>query len=276
MSFTIPFVDFGGTGEVIHLAHANGFPPETYHQLAQHLASNNQVIGMFARPLWQKSDYNSLKSWNVAADDLIRFLDENGHSQIIGIGHSFGAICTIIAANKRPDLFKKLVLIEPVILPKWFYFVSSSLPQFFLKQINPVAKKTLVRTEKWSTREAAFHQFRHKRVFQNMTDQSLWDYVNSVTSLSVDGIFELNFSKEWEAQIYLTVSNPWKELENLAHPFIAIRGKTSDTIRPKVWNKWKLTNKHGSLIEIPQSGHLVPLEKPDVLAKIIQEFIAPN
>ena len=109
-----------------------------------------------------------------------------------------------------------------------------------------------------------------------MSDQSLWDYVNSGTSLATDGLFKLNFSKEWEAQIYLTVSNPWKELKNLKHPFIAIRGENSETIRSEIWGKWKLMNTSGELLEIPQSGHLVPLEKPDELAKIIQEFIATN
>ena len=72
MSASIPFVDFGGTGETIHLAHANGFPPTTYQQLINELTPHFHVVGMKARPLWPNSEFNEFKSWKDAADDLIQ------------------------------------------------------------------------------------------------------------------------------------------------------------------------------------------------------------
>ncbi len=272
MSVSIPFVDFGGTGETIHLAHANGFPPTTYQQLINELTPHFHVVGMRARPLWPDSKFDEFKSWREAADDLIQFLDEQKLKNVIGVGHSFGAICTIIAANKRPDLFKTLILIEPVILPKWFLFVSA-LPHFIVKKINPVVKKTLIRTGKWSSRQSVFAHFRNKKVFSLLTDKALWDYVNSATTEASNGEASLSYSKDWEAQVYLTIFNPWNDLKRLKKPFLAIKGETSETIFPAVWEKWKSVNKTGELIEMENCGHLVPLEKPKELAGEILKYL---
>lgn len=274
MSANISFVDFGGNGDVIHLAHANGFPAQSYQKLVDELIPYYHVIGMNARPLWDNSPFSDFHSWREAADDLIRFLDEQHLKNVIGIGHSFGSICTVIAANKRPDLFKKLVLIEPVILPNWVYVVSAILPKFLMKKINPIVKKTLTRTESWKSRTAVFAHFRSKKVFEQLGDGSLWDYVNAVTDEAENGEARLNYSKEWEAQIFLTVINPWKNLKKLKHPFIAFRGETSDTITKEVWAHWKSVNRTGTLIEMKNAGHLVPLEEPKLLANEILRFLS--
>ena len=273
MSNHIPYVDFGGNGETIHLAHANGFPARSYQQIINELIPNYRVIGMNARPLWTNSNHLEFKTWEMAAEDLIRFLDERELSNIIGIGHSFGAICTMIAAQKRPDLFRKLVLIEPVILPKWYHLISGILPHSVVKKINPVVKKTLVRTEEWSNREAAFELFRNKKVFSQMSDKALSDYVNSVTATTKQGTVFLKYSKEWESQIYLTIFNSWKIFPKVQQPFIVFRGETSDTIFPDVWTGLQKLNKKGTYKEYKESGHLLPFEKPTELASDIRAFI---
>ena len=270
----ILFVDFGGNGDVIHLAHANGFPTESYQLLAEQLTRTHHVIGMEGRPLWSNSDYRLFHTWETAANDLIRFLDEKQLKGIVGAGHSFGAVATVIAANKRPDLFSKLVLIEPVILPKWIYFLSISAPYWFLKLMNPVAKKAAKRTDVWESREIAFKQFRKKKVFSKMSDEALWEYVNAGTELTETGKAKLRYSKEWETRVYLTVSNPWNELTKLSIPFVVFRGETSDTITKKVWQECQLLKTNGTFMEMRDCGHLVPFEKPEELAQDIGKFLA--
>lgn len=268
-----PFIDFGGDGELIHLAHANGFPTGSYRLLAEELTKTHRVIGMESRPLWSNSDWKSFDTWETAADDLIRFLDQKQLNGIVGAGHSFGAVATLIAANKRPELFSKLILIEPVILPKWFYALSAVLPNVLLQQLNAVAKKAAQRTEIWDSRQVAFDQFRNKRVFSRMSDKALWDYVNSGTELTERGKAKLRYSKEWETRVYLTVSSPWKELTKATVPFIVFRGETSDTIMQNVWQQCQNMATKGSFIEMKDCGHLVPFEKPHELAQKILKFV---
>lgn len=276
METPIPFVDFGGTGETLHFAHANGFPPETYRQLIENLTDQFHVVGMKFSPLWPNSNHCEFKNWETAANDLIRFLDEQGLSNIIGVGHSFGGIATLVASIKRPDLFKKLVLIEPVVLPDWVYIMTKAFPKSLLERMNPVVKKTLVRTENWESREQAFNQFRSKKVFSKIGDDALWDYVYAATHENPDGTVSLTFSKEWEAQIYMTFSSQWKNLDAIRVPYLAIRGETSETISKQVWAKWKSRNRIGSLIEVENTGHLIPLEEPIQVSKIIKDYLASS
>lgn len=272
----IPFVDFGGSGDIIHFAHANGFPTTAYRLLGEELAASYKVFGMEARPLWTNSDWRNFHSWETAANDLIQFLDERKLKRIIGAGHSFGAIATVIAANKRPDLFSKLVLVEPVILPKWIYLFSAVAPYWLQRKINPVAKKASKRTEIWESRDATFKQFREKKVFAKMSDEALRDYVNAGTEITADGQAKLRYSKEWETRVYLTVKNPWNELPKLDIPFIIYRGETSDTITKEVWRSVQQLETLGTFVEMKDCGHLIPSEKPQELAKNISRFLASS
>ena len=43
--------DWGGRGPILHLAHANGFPPESYRSLVRELTPAFRVVAAAARPL---------------------------------------------------------------------------------------------------------------------------------------------------------------------------------------------------------------------------------
>lgn len=269
----IPFIDFGGNGDTIHFAHANGFPPATYQTLIDNLKSNHHLVSMKLRPLWPNSDYSEFKNWETVGDDLIKFLDQQGLKNIIGMGHSFGGIATVIAAFKRPDLFSRLVLFEPVVLPSWVYLMTNFLPRYFLKKSNPIVKSTLVRTDNWESKEAAFNHFRPKKLFADVGDKELLDYINAGTSEEKSGTVSLTYSKEWEAQVYMTFSNPWGYITNLQTPYLALRGETSTTIREETWRKWQKLKGSNVLIQFDDCGHLLPIEKPEEMAKTILSYL---
>ncbi|MDB4655835.1 alpha/beta hydrolase [Flavobacteriales bacterium] len=273
MKGEIPFIDFGGNGETIHFAHANGFPPETYQTLIDELKSNHQVVAMNLKPLWPNSDYREFKNWETVGDDLIKFLDQRGLKNIIGMGHSFGGIATVIAAYKRPGLFSRLVLIEPVVLPDWVYLMTKFLPRYFLKKSNPIVKSTLVRTDTWESKEAAFNHFRPKKLFADVGDKELRDYINAGTTNGTSDTVSLAYSREWEAQVYMTFSNPWGYITKLQTPYLALRGETSTTIREATWIKWQKLKGSNVLIQFDDCGHLLPIEKPEEMAKTILSYL---
>lgn len=272
-----PWIDFGGTGShTIHLAHANGFPTASYRQLAANLSLDFKVIGMNARAMWPGSAPYDLKSWRLAAEDIIRFLEWRGTGPIIGMGHSFGGICTLLAANMRPDLFMAVVLIEPVLLPRWVYLLGDVFPKSILRHISPVASQALKRKDRWPTRQEMFAQYREKKVFSGMNDAALWDYVRAVAVDEADGTIRLGYSKEWEAQVFLTVHKPYAELKGLRQPMLAIRGAHSDTIRPEVWQQWRDGDRNPThrFVEMVGAGHMLPFEQPSAVADAVRTFLS--
>lgn len=56
------------------------------------------------------SKYNSLEAY---AEDVLAIVNELGLKDVIYVGHSVSAMIGVLAANKQPDRFAKLVLIGP-------------------------------------------------------------------------------------------------------------------------------------------------------------------
>ncbi|MFT7586616.1 MAG: pimeloyl-ACP methyl ester carboxylesterase [Cellvibrionaceae bacterium] len=277
----IPFHDFGGAASsatnegqpIIHFAHPNGFPAACFHRFAHQLTHKYRVIGMNARPLWPGSDPAEFTNWKVLADDLIRFLDENKLSGVIGAGISLGAVTTMYAALKRPDLFSKLLLIEPVFLPKRIIWSSKLFPASMVEKRSPagIAKK---RRDQWPTRQEAFDQWRPKRAFKRYSDDTLWDYVNHALVEQPDGSVKLAFPKEWEAKIFNSPPAVWNKIGRITHPTLAIRGNRSNVLFEPQWQRWQKLQPEATFVEIDGAGHMIPLEDYEGLANHILTWLA--
>jgi len=270
----IPFEDFGGEGEVLHFAHANGYPPSCYRQLLLPLTEHYRVLGMHLRPMWSKEPPTSLKSWETLAEDLIAFLEGQGLKKVIGVGHSLGAVTTMFAAVKRPDLFSKLVLLEPVFLPPKVIFWGSFVPRFMRGWFLPFIPRAKNRTHLWDSREEVFTSYRNKKVFSHFSDEVLRDFVEHGLEEKEGGKVGLVYPREWEAHIYSFFPGVWKPLKTIELPILGVRGEKSDTIFPHAWAFWKAHYPGHTLVEFPDSGHLVPLEYPQKVVEQMLSFLA--
>jgi pimeloyl-ACP methyl ester carboxylesterase len=98
------WLDWGGSGPTLHFAHGNGFPPATYRKLLELLRAGYRVVTMEARPLWPGSDPQALTDWSEMACDLAWELDRRGARGAIGVGHSMGAVVSLLASVQDPGL----------------------------------------------------------------------------------------------------------------------------------------------------------------------------
>jgi pimeloyl-ACP methyl ester carboxylesterase len=268
----IPFDDFGGDGPLLHFAHANGYPPASYKQLFTTLADEFQVIAMRQRPLWPGSRPEDVSDVQALADDMILFFEQQQLEGMLGVGHSMGAIVTLLAALRRPQLFKALVIMEPVFLmPSVLQLVNLQGPA--LLEDLPIIKIARTRRQRWASREEAFQHFRPKRVFARWSDEALWDYVWHGLHRNQAGEVEMTFSSEWEAHIYtLMLIDVWQRLPHVTHPTLAIRAEESDTLAPAAWEMWRFYQSAATFIEVPDATHLLPMEKPLLVADMIRQF----
>jgi pimeloyl-ACP methyl ester carboxylesterase len=107
--------DWGGSGPALHFAHANGFPPGTYRKLIDELTNHRHVFSMAARPLWPDSRLQALRDWSPLAEDLRAELNRRGVRGIVGVGHSLGAVISLLAAAADPGLFSAVIAVDPII-----------------------------------------------------------------------------------------------------------------------------------------------------------------
>jgi len=272
LAATIPFHDFGGDGPLLHFAHANAYPPACYRQFIDPFLTHYRVQSICHRPLWPTSDPADLQGdWQIIADDLIDFLEQQGWENVIGMGHSLGAVATMYAAVKRPSLFRALVLIEPVLLPPPVLQLAAAHPERAAEM--PLVQSAVRRRNRWPSRQAAYQRFREKSVFARWSDEALWDYVNHALRKEGDELV-LAFPREWEAQIYATPPQAvWDTLPQVSQPTLGLRGAETDTIFPEAWQMWQEKQSQATFQQIEGVGHMLTMERPLLAAETILNWL---
>ncbi len=260
------YFDFnpGSTKPLIHLAHANGFPPQTYQKSLQSLLPHFHIISFLARPLWGDTLRNGSNSWSQMADDLLEGLSEIGAQKVIGIGHSLGGVLTLYAAVKQPELFSRVILIDPTVLPPKLLWQIKFMKLFGLEARSYLIKGALRRKRTWESGEEAYQYFgKSEPCSKNWSDEIVQKaYTDSMTAPSPTGGIYLIYPPEWEARIYRTIPmDVWKYVALLQQPTVVIRGQNSNTFTADSERAFRKLNPNSKFEAVPGAGHLVPQEK---------------
>lgn len=268
----IPFNSFGGDGPLLHFAHANGYPPGCYRQFLTALGARFTVRAIQHRPLWSEMDPWQMQDWHLVTADLIDLFDAQGWRNVIGVGHSLGGVATMYAALERPDLFRALVLLDPVFLPApWLAYVRAH--PAASPEMHPLVEGALRRREFWESEQEAFERFRPKSIFQSLTDDALWDYTRAILK-PANGGYTLAYPRQWEARFYsLPPTDVWECVPRLTQPTLAVRGAESDTLHPEAWALWQTLQPQAIFIELPRLGHLMAMEEPSGVAQIVCDYL---
>jgi len=192
------------------------------------------------------------------------------------VGHSMGAVMTVLAAVKRPSLFTHLILIEPVFLPPNIVELSRTYPET-LEQV-PIVKNARKRRYQWPNRQAAFDHFRGKKAFRYWPDQSIWDYVNQGMHESDDqgddSPVTLIYTREWEAYCYtLATHRGWDVFPQVQQPMLVIRGAESDALWPESWELLQQLQPQAQFRQFEETGHMIVMERPSLMADLILNFV---
>lgn len=106
----------GSGSEAIILAHGYGGDQSLWDKILPCLAKNYQVLVFdwaFSGAVEDPNLFEPIKysSYDAFADDLISLIDEMNLKSSVFVGHSMSGMIGCIASIKRPDLFKRLILV---------------------------------------------------------------------------------------------------------------------------------------------------------------------
>jgi pimeloyl-ACP methyl ester carboxylesterase len=278
----IPQFDYGGNGAPLHFLHANGYPPECYEPLLELLKKQYHVFGMKLRPLWDGAKPGDIQDWRPLSEDLLRFLSNSASTTfseepVIGVGHSVGGIVTLRAAIRDPKKFRALILLDPVLFVPPFLAMWNIMRAIGLgERVHPLIAGTKKRRRIFDNLETVFRGYRSRPIFRYMSDDSLRAFIKGITQQRADGTYELVYSPEWEARIYLTGLRDfdlWRELPKLEVPTLIIRGAKTDTFLENATKLVKKKNLKIQVITMKKATHILPLEHPQEVANIINNFL---
>lgn len=273
----ISVLDWGGDGPPALLHHANGFCAALWAPCAEFLRRHYRLIAMDARGHGDSSKPEGAEpyGWGLLADDVLAVADQllqdiAAERFALGLGHSFGGTLTLAAAARRPGLFERVFLIDPVIIPLGEGEGAFAAEQERRrKRGNSLGDRTRRRRNVWDGPEAATAYLRERDLFANWTDEALDLYVTEGMSLRPDGRLELKCPREVEAAIFdgggsLDI---FREIEGMETPTRLLWARRGD-FPLQIYEMLASRMRAGS-IEEADIGHLAPMEEPEFVCDTI-------
>ncbi|MBI4965247.1 MAG: alpha/beta hydrolase [Desulfomonile tiedjei] len=273
------YFDWGGDGPLLHIAHATGLGAGVYSTLAERLARRLHAVGLDFRGHGRTeapADPPKLNRWAVFYDDLEAFLEHLG-APVVALGHSLGGTASLVVAARRPDLVTALILIEPGIMPPfwrpWVYLVQKS----GLSRYVPFVTRASKRKSTWPDKQAAREDLRGKGPFRKWGDEFLDAYVEECMEETEQGSVKLSCDPAWEGRCLATAPvDIWRFVPRVRMPTLLLYGAQSTTFLPAVVKRFRAQVPHAIIKEFEQTGHFVPMERPDLSADAILQFLHDN
>jgi len=261
-------LDWGGDGPLALLHHANGFCKGMWAEVADALRGRFRVVAMDARGHGDSShpDEPGAYAWNHFAEDLVAVAEalvaERGGGEVaLGIGHSFGGTAMIGAAARRPRLFSRLLLVDPVVPPP---------PQSGITAENTPHLRRLVegarrRRAHWPSRAAARAYCRERHFFTSWRPTAIELYLLDGMREHPDGSLELKCPGAIEAEVFGSSStiDVFALAAEVAAPTTVMWAEHGDFPRA-VHEALASTMGAGRFLEVA-TGHLVPMERPELV-----------
>lgn len=278
----VPWLELDGAATAteqhnIHFSPANGIPVASYAGFIEFFPSSYHFSGMDCRGAWpgQPAPTRSF-NWHRHADDLIAAIESHYTQPVIGMGHSLGATITVVAASKRPELFTRLVIIDPASLPsRYASHFYDLMPQWLAFRMLPFIRRTHDRQRVWASRQAFIDNYREHPTYRRFTDRALRDYAQSGLQKRADGQYELVFNPAWESFNFRRVYFLWQALAKVKHPTLFLRAEHTYMYSQERFEQ--LNSSLGDNVvgtNIPDSNHLVTHENPEPLSRQIVSWLA--
>ena len=255
---------------VLHFSHANGFPAPCYAAMLEPLAQRYRIGWIEA--IGTDPRYPPTEGWPLLVEQLIGALERGyGGEPVFGVGHSLGAYLSFLAAARRPELFRAIVMLDaPVIGALKGRALGAVKKLGIVDRVTP-AGMTRERRSEWASRDEAKAHFRSRRLFRDFTERCLEDYVQHGLA-GEPGRYRLRIDPEIEYRIYRTIPHGMhRQLRALKVPAGFVGGVDSDVLRRV--GLGPMRGSRFAKLRVP-GGHLFPFEHPLLAAAAIEELLA--
>jgi pimeloyl-ACP methyl ester carboxylesterase len=262
----IALLDFGGTGPLALLHHATGFCKGVWAPIAEALRARFRVIAMDARGHGDSSlvEGAAAYAWPEFARDLsaVTLALAREHGPVaLGMGHSFGGTAMLGAGKARPDLLRRLVLVDPVVPPPAHMLAADA-----LGRPNTLAAGARKRRTEWPSLAAARASWGERAVFKSWQPAVLDLYALDGLRERADGSVTLKCPSAVEAAIF----DQGRDLDVPAiaqdHPVPTLWIRAGRGHFPDEYCRLLAGRMRACEVRDLDVGHLVVMEQPELVA----------
>ena len=301
------YAEWGGEhATTVLLAHATGFHGRCWDGVVRELGDGVRVLAPDLRGHGRTSKRGPY-DWREFGADVTAFVEALELTGLVAAGHSMGGHSIVQAAGRQPERFRKLLLVDPVIMDPDQYASgatprpeparvrrpanpdhpssspavkpNSRNPRFTAASAagHPVAR----RRNAWASAEAMFARFEDRQPFSLWRRDVLMDYCRHGLVADGDG-FVLACPPSVEASIYM--GSAGRDISDiiatLPHPTVVLRGRRKserdgemDFTQSPTWPGLAAALPNGRDVYLPELTHFIPMQRPDLVAAHIRELL---
>ena len=245
-----------GSGDPVIILHGMFGMLDNWQYVAKKLSDHFMVFILDLRN-HGKSPHSADFSYEIMAQDVFNFMEENWIFKAHLIGHSMGGKVAMRLACEHEDRIEKLVVVD--IAPKKYtgnhQNIFDALFSINLDQLNSRSEAEDILKNKIESQ--GVRQFILKNMHINKDSQKYeW---------------KMNLKVIHESYAHILDSD---KLENqFNQPTLFVKGADSDYIKREEWDQYIQNFPNAQLQSIPQAGHWVHADQPKEFLEILNNFL---
>ena len=255
------FADWGGDGlPTLLLLHGDMRTSRSWDAVARELRGDFHVLALDMRGHgdsdWPESGY----TFAQRVDDLEAFADAVGLRGAATAAHSTGGVVATLLAKRRPDIFSRLMLLEPMVV------VTESFQRM-------VSKRAETPRRTWASRAEMRDYLKWHRMTGKWRDDVIEDVAAHESYARADGRLDMKWA---------TASMAWKEREGDypdLRPALRALGKPilfamSDSRAAAFAEVTRIAERTADFdtLTIADSGHNMYMDQPSAVAEAARRF----
>jgi pimeloyl-ACP methyl ester carboxylesterase len=263
--------DLGGSGPALLLSHATGFHGRMWEPLAPRLGTRHHVWALDHRGHGSSghSPDGRYDDWDRFTDDLLAVVDALAGASLLdpgdlrAAGHSLGGAVLLLAAQRRPSLFRSLYCYEPIVLHP--PAPNQGPPH------NRLADVALRRRETFVSVQAARANYASKPPFSRFAPAALDAYLAGGFTPRADGSVGLCCRPAEESSVYEGASRhgAYLGLGDVDIPVTVGCGESGGDLGLDLLGDLADRLPQGRLEPIRGCSHFGPFEAPEMVADAI-------
>jgi pimeloyl-ACP methyl ester carboxylesterase len=261
---------------LLHFLHGNGYCGRVYTPMLAALAEDFDLWLCDVQGHGDSDHGGRFHGWNRNAELAVEAFEALrapfGEVPRFALGHSFGGVLTSLILARHPELFRRAVLLDPVLFSPAMIGVMALSDVVGLAQRTGMAKKAQKRRRKWPDRASAYAALHGRGMFRGWDEEAFAAYIEHALK-DVDGAVELKCRPSREAEIFGSYPRRlWPSLAKVTTPTEVIHGVSTYPFVARSVARWCAGNGHVRSQVVP-GGHCFMQEQPRDSAGRVADFL---
>lgn len=261
---------------LLHFLHGNGFCTRTYEPMLELLSADFDLWLCDLQGHGESDHGGRFLGWNRNAELALEAFAAGrgrfGEVPAYACGHSFGGVLTSLILAAHPEVFRRAVLLDPVLFPLKLIGLRTSLSLLGMRR-NPMADSARARRHHWPDRDTAYGALHGRGIFRGWDDAAFRAHIDHALKDHDELGVELKCRPSREADVFESMPRRlWPALKRIRTDTLLIHGESTYPFVLQSARKLAASNPRVTARATP-GGHCFMQEHPAQAAQQVSEFL---